>query len=257
MKTWNCVNGKFALLALSCLVIDNAKQRARRPNWLKKLRDNWNPRMCGAICVCPNGDGTYHVPDAAHRLTILKEKHRGGTEAMCMVVDSAAQFEQLNAHLAVNANDKFKVMLACDEQPEVRIAAILAKNGIGIYYGSRPPLGHTAAPAAFKSLYIATGSLFPKVVEMMADCFCRESDGQIDPAALAADFVRGMCSFLVNTSYTLEEAWAAFQNSNKTAADIMLAGREKATNGFARWKEIAILLEKEVKRSGYKGRKVA
>lgn len=201
--------------------------------------------------MCPDGHGKYHVPDAGHRLTILNEKHRGTTEVMCQVVSGPELFEELNHHLNVNPNDKFKVALGCGLQPEVRIAQILKKNGIGIYYGSRPPLGMTASPSAFLKMYEdeEIGAEFPRIVEMLVDVYQREEDGQIDPACLSADFIRGLTCYLTHTTYTLEQVWASLQLSTLSAEGIAAMGRQQATNGSGRWKAIAEIIGQQVKKN--------
>ena len=60
VQRWNCVNGIFALLPLSLLIIDENKQRARRPHWLEWLRKNWKAELCG-VCA-PMGTASITSP---------------------------------------------------------------------------------------------------------------------------------------------------------------------------------------------------
>ena len=261
MKTFKTPNGVFALVRLSLIVVLEAYQRDRRPNHLNKLRNNWNPNYCGTLAVVPQPDGTYHAADGAHRFTILKEK-AGNKNPLILVqlVDKFEDFLPLNMGLSVNRNEEFKIMLNSGHQPYKRVAAALKKHGIGIHYGSKPRLGFTAAPAAFLDMFKATqqkGLDFEKAVSTLLVAFSRKNDGNVDPSALGADFVRGYTTFLVGSNYTWEEVGAALQNSPNTAGEIALLGRQRATNGGGRWKEIASILRGIVYRHNSCAKKAA
>ena len=246
MKTFRQDNGVFALIRLSLIVVVENYQRDRRPNRLKKLRENWNPNYCGTLAVVPQPNGKFHAADGAHRWTILKEK-AGNKDPLIMVqlVTAFEDFLPLNDGLTVNRNEVFKIMLNGGHQPYKRVAAALKKYGVAIHYGSKPRLGYTAAPSAFLDLYTSTqqkGLDFDKAVSTLLVSFTRKSDGYVDPSALGADFVRGYTTFLVGSNYTWEEIGAGLQNSPNTAGEIALLGRQRATNGGGRWKEIASIL---------------
>ena len=254
MKTFRTPNGVFALVRLSLVIILDDFQRERRPSLLKYLEENWNELLVGPICVCPIKGGKYHAVDGGHRVTVMKRK-AGKKDPLILVqlVNSPADFVGLNHHMSVNKNDQFKVMLQCGEQPYKRVAGILNRLGVGIHYGSKPRLGFTAAPAAFKDLYDTLqqkGYNFTKATSTLVECFTRKEDGVVEPAALSADFVRGYKAFLLRLlpSFTWEEVGAGLQNSPNTAQEIALKGRQIATNGGGRWVEIANILAKIVER---------
>jgi len=247
-KTWVCPNGTFALLPLSLLDIMEELQRDRRNSMLNYLRKEWDRECCGPIVVCRMSNGRYHVPDAGHRLTVLREKHKGTELVMCQIVSDPAKFLTLNRHLTVSPNDSFKVALGCDLDPETTVATILTKNGIGISYGKKPSLGSTGSPAAFLKMYNHKGigpKVFAKIVNTLASAY-RRDDGEIEPAALSADFVRGLTIYLASTVFTGDQVCAALTQSSVTAATITAYGRQQATTGGQRWKYVAEAISIEV-----------
>ena len=64
--------GRFAIIPLSALVIDEQYQRLTRPSRCRELIRTWDPTEFSPIIVNRRtGEYLYHVVDGHHRITVI------------------------------------------------------------------------------------------------------------------------------------------------------------------------------------------
>jgi hypothetical protein len=205
----------------------------------------------GCLLACKEGN-KFHIVDGGHRWKWMGEAHPNyeidGTPIWIrvqIVTDKVAMFLASNNRLKVTPNTAMKCRKNNGDEPELFVHNTLIRAGIGILYEAhgRAPLGTTRNPAAFLRLYYAVNNRksFKEVVSWFVNYFARP-DGEVEEAALQADFIKGMAWMMQHTAHDLDTIGSAFAINTLSAAEIVQKGRKAAETGTGRWKEIGKLL---------------
>lgn len=233
--------GTYREVPITSLFVDPRYQRERNAAQAKRIGANFEFEFYGTPTVSHRGSGRYALLDGQQRTEGLRLKYPGGVypngkEVMVGVLVASKKLEheiyvamnQAGTRRSVTPNELFKANLGGGEKTEVTIRRILLDYGIEIKFTKgRPEIGMTKAPAAFKNVFEAAGSVsrFKQVVELLVVNFSRPDDDAVEAAALQADFLKGLASYLKTTGYTLPRISTALEAADVPAADIVQRAR--------------------------------
>ena len=267
-KSFKCLQGTLFMVKLTSLIVIEAGQRRLKKKQLSAMHEGFDIDFLGILTVSRGIKGSkiypllprgkYYLVDGQHRLHLLRML---GYEEVCVLLPPGNKgaevlFAGLNGgegptktKSSCNPNEVFKANYRAGRKPEVHIVKVLHEHGIEVSFGSSTPLNHTRAVDAFKGLHRVTGRQeFSQAVGLLVRNFHRP-DGDVEAAALGADFIVGLALYLESTAASLTEISDALYVADRSSAAIIARAKHVAgRNGWVYRQTVANELGRLVKK---------
>lgn len=165
------------------LFADPVYQRDAEPKRVRKMADDFDPRLLGVIDVSAREKGRYAILDGQHRHALVVAVHGVDTPIVCQVyedltVDEEARlFHEINVRRkALNFWDRWKSRRASGDQLVAEIEATLAGHGLRVHPTATD--GNIGATAALERIVTVIGDsrLLDQVVDVLLRAFSSSRD---------------------------------------------------------------------------------
>lgn len=191
----NNFNKQIAILPLELLEIA-PYQKALKPNLVKKIVKNYDPRGIGVLQVSKRNN-QYWVFDGQHRLSALKEL---GARTVDVIVysgmtyeDESKAFEFFNTTSQASPLDVANAKLERNEPQAVKIDQLVKSVGLEIDYRKTNGYGKIIAYKALEVVYTKHGAdVLRKALMMIKDAFGTQGQN-----IFSSDNIKGFAEFLV------------------------------------------------------------
>jgi hypothetical protein len=180
----------------SDLFADHTYQRDVDPKRVRKMADDFDPRLLGVIDVSARMGGRYAILDGQHRHALIIEARGADTPVVCQVYegltldDEARLFHEINVRRkALNFWDRWKARRASGDERVQLIEAVLANHGLKV--NPAPGDGNVIATAALELIVDEIGDhyLLDSVIVILLSSFGRSRDAFQGPILQALAYV--------------------------------------------------------------------
>jgi len=130
---------------------DERVQRALRPMHINRLRADFDIEAIGAVLASERKDGSKHLIDGGHRVTVMIEEGLGHELVPAVVyhgltlAEEARLFLRCNYRASVEPLEKFRLSVASEDPESMYIAQLLEEADFSIHKDS----GHTGSRAFY------------------------------------------------------------------------------------------------------------
>lgn len=221
-------NFEISTINTSALISGLPYQRPIRERKLKKLMENWDPRLMDPPVVSYR-DGQFYLVDGQHRIIALRRMHNGDITVPCKLyygltyqqeAELCYKLDQSREHLS--AAQSTNALVESGTDPEVmEIYGLLASNGFTWALDKTTPGNYEviAVRAVISAYHLLGSAAFDRMLYMMAMAW------KGAPCSLKANFISGMALFVKTYETELENQAAITRLSAIDPEEVLRRGK--------------------------------